>query len=132
MNRKECVSLGETLSTLKPVEIQGKAIIKWIKTKKYIDEETATTRSLISALIKTYNIILKEGSFSEIDLKKTNKEDLVNYIIAERELLADKVELPEYVQCLTEDQFIKMYERVIEDVDNNILDLIYEYFVEKK
>ena len=46
MNRKECVSLGETLSTLKPVEIQGKAIIKWIKTKKYI--KTASLARVLS------------------------------------------------------------------------------------
>lgn len=129
MNRNDCILLGEALSRLKPLELKGISIINWIKSKKVIEDESEITKKHLRDLLQTYNIQLKSNG-KEIDFDKTTKENVINFILAEKELLTDKIKLPKYIKCMSEEQFISFYERYIETEDTKTLDLIYEYFVE--
>ncbi len=100
----------------------------WIKSKKY-RRESEITKKTFKGFIATYNIQLKSNG-KEIDFDKTTKENVMNYTLAEKELLTDKIKLPKYIKCMSEEQFISFYERYIETEDTKTLDLIYEYFVE--
>lgn len=129
MNRNDCILLGEALSRLKPLELKGISIINWIKSKKVIEDESEITKKHLRDLLQTYNIQLKSNG-KEIDFDKTTKENVMNFTLAEKELLTDKIKLPKYIKCMGEEQFISFYERYIETEDTKTLDLIYEYFVE--
>lgn len=124
MNRKECILLGEQLSSIKPLELKGEKIIQWIKTKKFIEEISINTIKLLEELLSTYNIHTKPDG-KTVDFDKTKKEDFINYTLAERTLFIETVLLPEYSKMLSTKEFTTMYKRIIKDSSPEILELIY-------